>query len=111
MHINVVMLFILALVLSNIKLVSAFVTCYNAYNYTKGTSCYYVKTEDRSQFHYKKVNSDTCQKLCDKDARCTQYFHKMIRHCYLSHYNNNDKLHVDIYQSRRHCLWTRYAKG
>ena len=95
------MLFILALVFSNIKS-------------EKGTSCYYSETEDRSQIHYKKVDSDTCQKWCDKDAKCTQYFYKTSRRCFLSYCNNNKPCNDkwNSYRSRRrYCPWTRYTKG
>lgn len=105
------LLFMSVLQFRNLDLVSTFVTCRNAYNYENYNKCYHER--DRFNvipFQYKKTsNLHDCQKWCDEDSKCTQYFYnEYLNGCYLSQCKDPDACddkHI-IY-----CPWMRYRKG
>ena len=108
-----ILLLILTLQLRNLKLVSTFKeTCSETktYSYWKNTDCYYDKSKD--DFQYTIASLSDCEKLCDKDAKCTQFFYSLNR-CYLSQCKQiatcNEKL--SIYSGNRDCPWIGYTKG
>ena len=114
MYRHIALSLILVLQLTNLKLVSTFITCRKSYNFEKDTSCYHVKYEDQNRFHYKTASSRKCQLRCDEDPRCTKYFHNLeLSGCYLSQCKSketcNDKF--SIYPFTDYCPWIRYTKG
>lgn len=118
MYAHIGLLLILVLQLRNLNYVSPFVTCRKSYNFEKDTKCYVIWSRDKDQFNYDKiiyrVYWTECRERCDKDKKCTQFFHHFkTSRCYLSQCKNyetcNDTFSIYPYEYR--CPWTRSIKG
>ena len=111
-----ILLFILTLQLRNIRLVSTFKeTCSETktYSYQQNIDYYYDQSKDHFQYIIASTQSD-CQKLCDKDAKCSQFFYSScLKGCYLSQCKKSVTCNntLSICSSKRDCPWIGHTKG